>query len=87
MEQMQKQAAHVGTRLVDDHVNEVDLGGRPFRLECDSGDVYLADTLILATGAQARWLDLPSGAEVQGLRRVGLRHLRRLLLSQQGSRW
>jgi thioredoxin reductase (NADPH) len=43
MEQMQKQAEHVGTRLIADHVNKVDLSRRPFRLECDSGDVYIAD--------------------------------------------
>ena len=59
MEQMQKQAAHVGTKLLADHVTKLDLKQRPFRLECDSGDVYLAETVILATGAQARWLDLP----------------------------
>jgi thioredoxin reductase (NADPH) len=63
---MQKQAAHVGTKLVADHVNKVDLGKRPFRVECESGDVYLADTLILATGAQARWLDLPSEQKFRG---------------------
>ena len=66
MEQMQKQAAHVGTRLVADYVNKVDLGGRPFRITCDSGDVYLADALVLATGAQARWLDLPSEQKFRG---------------------
>jgi thioredoxin reductase (NADPH) len=66
MEQMQKQAAHVGTRLVTDHVLQADLSHRPFRLQCDSGDVYLADTLILATGAQARWLDLPSEQKFKG---------------------
>jgi thioredoxin reductase (NADPH) len=66
MEQMQKQAAHVGTRLVTDHVVKVDLSHRPFRLECDSGDVYIADALILATGAQARWLDLPSEQKFKG---------------------
>ena len=66
MEQMQKQAAHVGTKLVADHVNKVDLGKRPFRVECESGDIYLADTLILATGAQARWLDLPSEQKFRG---------------------
>ena len=43
MEQMQKQAAHVGTKIVTDHVNKVDLARRPFRLICDSGDVYFAD--------------------------------------------
>src|SRR5258707_10118459 len=59
MEQMEKQAEHVGTRLVADQVLKLDLSRRPFRLDCDSGDVYLADALVLATGAQARWLDLP----------------------------
>jgi thioredoxin reductase (NADPH) len=66
MEQMQKQAAHVGTKLVADHVNSLDLKRRPFRLECDSGDVYMADTVILATGAQARWLDLPGEQKFRG---------------------
>ncbi len=66
MEQMQKQAAHVGAKLVADHVNTVDLARRPFRLECDSGQVYLADALILATGAQARWLDLPGEQKFRG---------------------
>jgi thioredoxin reductase (NADPH) len=66
MEQMQKQALHVGTRMVPDHVNKVELGKRPFRIECDSGDVYLADALVLATGAQARWLDLPSEQKFRG---------------------
>src|SRR5487761_1392113 len=66
MEQMQKQAAHVGTRLVADHVSKVELKARPFRIECDSGAVYLAEALILATGAQARWLDLPSEQKFRG---------------------
>jgi thioredoxin reductase (NADPH) len=66
MEQMQRQAAHVGTKLVADHVNSLDLKRRPFRLECDSGDVYMADTVILATGAQARWLDLPGEQKFRG---------------------
>jgi thioredoxin reductase (NADPH) len=66
MEQMQKQAEHVGTRLVTDHVNKVNLSHRPFRLECDSGDRYLADSLIIATGAQARWLELPSEQKFKG---------------------
>ena len=66
MEQMQKQAAHVGTKLVADHVNSLDLKRRPFRLECDSGDVYIADAVILATGAQARWLDLPGEQKFRG---------------------
>jgi thioredoxin reductase (NADPH) len=66
MEQMQKQAAHVGTRFIHAHVHKVDLSRRPFRIECDGGDVYLAETLILATGAQARWLDLPSEQKFKG---------------------
>src|SRR5664279_4860575 len=66
MEQMLKQAEHVGTRLVYDHVTKVELAQRPFRLVCDSGDVYLADALIIATGAQARWLDLPSEQKFKG---------------------
>jgi thioredoxin reductase (NADPH) len=66
MEQMQKQAEHVGTRIVADHVTKLDLSRRPFRLECDSGDVYMAETVVLATGAQARWLDLPSEQKFRG---------------------
>ncbi len=66
MEQMQKQAAHVGTRMVPDHVNKVDLAKRPFRIVCESGDIYFADALVLATGAQARWLDLPSEQKFRG---------------------
>src|SRR5271169_2502980 len=66
MEQMEKQAAHVGTKLVPDHVNSVDLARRPFRIECDSGDAYVAEALVLATGAQARWLDLPSEQKFRG---------------------
>jgi thioredoxin reductase (NADPH) len=66
MEQMLKQAEHVGTQLVYDHISKVELGSRPFRLTCDSGDIFLADTLIIATGAQARWLDLPSEQKFKG---------------------
>ena len=66
MEQMEKQAAHVGTKIVTDLVTRADLSSRPFRLTCDSGDTYLADTLILATGAQARWLGIPSEEKFKG---------------------
>jgi thioredoxin reductase (NADPH) len=66
MEQMQKQAEHVGTRIVTDHVNDLDLTRRPFPLTCDSGQIYLADAVVLATGAQARWLDLPSEQKFKG---------------------
>ena len=66
MEQMEKQAAQVGVRLVADHVNKVELGRRPFRISCDSGDTYVAGSLVIATGAQARWLDLPSEQAFRG---------------------
>jgi thioredoxin reductase (NADPH) len=66
MEQMKAQAEHVGTRIVYDHINMADLSQRPFRLESDSGEIYLADALIIATGAQARWLDLPSEQKFKG---------------------
>jgi thioredoxin reductase (NADPH) len=66
MEEMEKQAANVGARLIADHVVRIDVSRRPFRIDCDSGDVYFADALILATGAQARWLDLPSEQKFKG---------------------
>jgi len=66
MEQMQKQAEHVGTKMEWDHISKVDLTQRPFRLETDSGQVWLAETLIIATGAQAKWLGLPSEQKFQG---------------------
>ena len=65
MEQMAAQAQHVGTRLVHDIAMSVDLSVRPFRVVTDSGDAYLADTVVIATGAQARWLGLPSEARYQ----------------------
>jgi thioredoxin reductase (NADPH) len=66
MEQIQKQAEHVGTRIVTDNVSRVAFATRPFRLECDSGSHYLADSVIVATGAQARWLELPSEQKFKG---------------------
>jgi len=66
MEQMKAQAAHVGTEIVGDIVVEADLSRRPFRLVCDSGAVWLAETLIICTGAQAKWLGLPSEQRFQG---------------------
>jgi thioredoxin reductase (NADPH) len=66
MEQMRLQAEHVGTRMISDHIVKVDLRQRPFRLEGDSGDVFTCDALIIATGAQAKWLGLPSEALFQG---------------------
>ena len=66
MEQMQHQAQHVGTRIIHDEAAALDLSHRPFRAVGDSGDIYLGDTLILATGAQARWLGLASEAAYRG---------------------
>ncbi len=66
MEQMQRQAEHVGARMEWDHIAEVDLSERPFRLKGDSGTLYLGDTLVIATGAQARWLNLPSEEQMKG---------------------
>ena len=66
MEQMQKQAEHVGARMEWDHIVEVDLSQRPFRMVGDSGNVYLGDTLVIATGAQAKWLNLPSEERLKG---------------------
>jgi thioredoxin reductase (NADPH) len=66
MEQMQAQAEHVGTRIVYDLITEVDFSARPFRCVGDSGDIYLARSVIVATGAQARWLGLESEKLLQG---------------------
>ena len=66
MEQMAKQAEHVGTRVVYDIVTKVDFSARPFRCTVDSGDVYLADSVVIATGAQARWLGLESEKRLSG---------------------
>ena len=66
MEQMEAQARHVGTIIRHDIVTEVDFSRRPFRCTGDSGDTYLADSLIVATGAQARWLGLASEGAYQG---------------------
>jgi len=66
MEQMQQQAENVGTRVVHDIITAVDFAARPFRCTADSGDTYLADAVIIATGAQARWLGLESEKRLQG---------------------
>ena len=66
MEQMRAQAEHVGTEIVMDYIVKVDLKQRPFRLEGDSGDHYTCDALIIATGAQARWLGIPSEEAFKG---------------------
>jgi thioredoxin reductase (NADPH) len=66
MEQMETQAAAVGTEMIRDIIVNVDLSRRPFVTKGDSGDTYTADALIIATGAQARWLDLPSEQKFKG---------------------
>jgi len=66
MEEMQAQAEHVGTQLMYDHIVDVDLSKRPFRLTGDSGTEYFGDTLVIATGAQAKWLGLESEPLLQG---------------------
>ncbi len=66
MEEMKAQAEHVGTEMVMDHITAVDLKRRPFRLVGDSGDTYTCDALIICTGAQARWLGLPSEETFKG---------------------
>ena len=66
MEQMAAQAEHVGTRIVHDLITRVDFATRPFRCVADSGDVFLADAVIIATGAQARWLGIESEQRLQG---------------------
>src|SRR3954468_21083761 len=66
MEQMEAQARHVGTVIQHDLITEVDFSHRPFRCLGDSGDSYTADAVIIATGAQARWLGLESEEALQG---------------------
>lgn len=66
MEQMEGQAARVGTEMIDDTITSVDLASRPFRLVGDSGQTYGCDSLIICTGASARWLGLPSEQRFQG---------------------
>lgn len=66
MDQMQAQAEHVGTEIVMDHISRVELKRRPILLEGDSGDSYTCDVLIICTGAQARWLGLPTEEKFKG---------------------
>jgi thioredoxin reductase (NADPH) len=66
MEEMQAQAEHVGAKMIWDHVSSVDLSRRPFVLKGDGGAEYHADTLVIATGAQAKWLNLPSEEHMKG---------------------
>jgi thioredoxin reductase (NADPH) len=66
MDQFRAQAAHVGATIIQDVVTGVDLTARPIRATGDSGDTYLAETLVIATGAQARWLGVPGEKELSG---------------------
>ena len=66
MEQMEQQAKNVGTNIVNDMITKVDFSKKPFIAESESGTVYTADAVIISTGAQARWLGLPSEEKFQG---------------------
>lgn len=66
MDQMSAQAKNLGTTLINDIIIDVDFSRRPFRLVGDSGDRYLAETVVICTGAQARWLGLPSEEQFRG---------------------
>jgi thioredoxin reductase (NADPH) len=66
MEQMYKQCEHIGTLMLEDLVVKIDLSKRPFVATGDSGDTYIADTVVICTGAQARWLGLPSEEKYRG---------------------
>ena len=66
MEQMEQQAKNVGTNIVNDMITKVDFSKKPFSAESESGTVYTADAVIISTGAQARWLGLPSEKKFQG---------------------
>ena len=66
MQEMEKQAENVGTKLVHDQVEKVELLKRPFKIYTSSGDIYEADSVVISTGAQAKWLGLPSEQEFQG---------------------
>jgi thioredoxin reductase (NADPH) len=66
MDQMKAQAEHVGTKIVHDLITQVDFDRRPFVLTGDSGEIYTADSVIISTGAQAKWLGLPSEQKFQG---------------------
>ena len=66
MEQMEKQALHVGAKIMHDHITKVDFSKRPFQLIGESGDIFEADSVVIATGAQAKWLGLESEKKFQG---------------------
>ena len=66
MQEMEKQAEHVGAKLVHDYVEKVECANRPFKVHTSSGNLYEAETLVIATGAQAKWLGIPSESAFQG---------------------
>jgi thioredoxin reductase (NADPH) len=66
MEQMKAQAEHFGARMISDHIVKVELDRHPFRITGDSGEAYICDTLVIATGAKAQWLGSPSEAKFKG---------------------
>jgi len=66
MEQMRAQAEHVGATVMHDIITAVDFSARPFRCDSDSGDVFMAETVVIATGAQARWLGIPGEQQLSG---------------------
>jgi len=66
MEKMQEHALKMGAKMAEDHIGSVDFSARPFRAVSDSGTVYTADSVVISTGAQAKWLGLPSESKFQG---------------------
>lgn len=66
MEQMQKQAEHVGTKIITDYISRVDFSAQPYTAFGESGDTYVGETVIIATGAKARWLGIPSEEKFRG---------------------
>ena len=75
MEEMQKQAEAVGTEFVSDLITNVDFTKRPYTLTGDSGEIYETDALVISTGAQAKWLGLPTERKVSRLWRFSLCHM------------
>jgi thioredoxin reductase (NADPH) len=67
MEQMKAQAEHVGTKIINDHIADININERPFTATGDSGRIYTADTLIISTGAKAKWLGLESETAFRGM--------------------
>ena len=75
MDQMKEQAKAVGTEMIEDHISNVNLKTSPFEATGDSGQKYTADSIIISTGAQARWLNLESEQEFRGFGAVSYTHL------------